>query len=104
MKFPACHIFSVNICVEPDIRQDKRPDIRHPASPDIRQSAFRLAGYPAKSVSGASLLLLVLNFGLHSTGTGILRYVGQEPESRQNLYPETETHEKYAAPRNNVCY
>jgi hypothetical protein len=44
MKLPACHIFSDNLDVEPDIRQN------------IRYPAFRLAGYPAKSVSGASLL------------------------------------------------
>jgi hypothetical protein len=31
-----------------------RPDIR--PAPDIRYPAFRLAGYPAKSVSGASLI------------------------------------------------
>jgi hypothetical protein len=34
-----------------------RSDIRYPASPgirpDIRYQAFRLAGFPAKSVSGA---------------------------------------------------
>jgi hypothetical protein len=57
---PAFHIFSDNLYVEPDIRQDIRPDIRYPASPDIRPDirypAFRLAGYPAKSVSGASLV------------------------------------------------
>ena len=28
----------------------------YPAPPDIRYPAFRIAGYPAKSVSGASLI------------------------------------------------
>jgi hypothetical protein len=32
-----------------------RPDIRYPASPDTRYPGFRLGGYPATSVSGASL-------------------------------------------------
>jgi hypothetical protein len=43
IKLPTCHISSVDIYVKADIRRD------------IRYPAFRLAGYPAKSVSGASL-------------------------------------------------
>jgi hypothetical protein len=38
-----------------DVQWKIPPDIR--PAPDIRYPAFRLAGYPAKSVSGASLLL-----------------------------------------------
>jgi hypothetical protein len=60
--------FTVNLNVEPEIRQDIRPDIRYPALPDIRSyliSVIRLlglpdirpAGYPAKSVSSVSLVL-----------------------------------------------
>ena len=45
---------------KPDIRYPATPDIRYPATPDIRPDirypAFGIAGYPAKSVSGASLL------------------------------------------------
>jgi hypothetical protein len=52
MKLPAYHIFSDNLYVEPDIRQD----IRYPALPDIRLDirypAIRLAGYPAGQISG----------------------------------------------------
>jgi hypothetical protein len=33
----------------------RRHEIRYPASPDIRHPTFGFAGYPAKSVSGASL-------------------------------------------------
>jgi hypothetical protein len=54
MKLPAYHIFSDNLYVEPDIRYPALPDIR----PDIRLFGWpdiRPAGYPAKSVSGASL-------------------------------------------------
>jgi hypothetical protein len=41
-----------------------RPDIRYPAltgygiRPDICYPAFGLAGYPAKTVSGASLIVI----------------------------------------------
>jgi hypothetical protein len=56
MKLLACHIFSDDLYVEPDIQQDIRPDIRYPAlpyiRPDIRDPAFRLAGYPAGRISG----------------------------------------------------
>jgi hypothetical protein len=45
-----------NIVVKPSIR------------PDIRYPAFGLAGYPAKTVSGASLE----NIGLTGTGTCLL--------------------------------
>ena len=31
----------------------------YPATPDSRYPAFRIAGYPAKSVSGASLIFRV---------------------------------------------
>jgi hypothetical protein len=56
--------FTIILYVEPDIRQD----IRCPALPDIRPDnwywypAFRLAGYPAKSVSGASLVSTMFIF------------------------------------------
>ena len=47
--------------------RDIRPDIWYPARPDIRYPAKLLAGYPvagysAKSVSGATLILSPPNF------------------------------------------
>jgi hypothetical protein len=54
-------IFYCYLYVEPDIRQDIRQDIWYSAllyiQPDIQYPAFWLAGYPAKSVSGASLVV-----------------------------------------------
>jgi hypothetical protein len=44
--------FTNHLYVEADTRQDIRPDIQYPA--------FILAGYPANSVSGASLLVTVM--------------------------------------------
>jgi hypothetical protein len=48
-----------NFSTHSNFDQKIRPDIRYPASPnvrsDIRNPAFGLAGYPTKSVSGASL-------------------------------------------------
>jgi hypothetical protein len=50
------------IMIEPDIW----PDIRYPAltdiRPDIRYPVFMLAGYPAKSVSGAFLMAILATF------------------------------------------
>jgi hypothetical protein len=50
------YIFSDNLYVVPDIRQENRPDIWYPALPDIRPDnrypAFSLAGYPAGRISG----------------------------------------------------
>jgi hypothetical protein len=61
--------FTINLYVEPDIRQD----IRYPVLLDIRYPAFKLtvypaklAGYPGKSVSGASLESKLVTIG---TGT-----------------------------------
>jgi hypothetical protein len=54
-----------NIVVKPSIRPDIRPDILYrirPLSdiqPDIRYPAFGLAGYPAKTVSGAFLKITI---------------------------------------------
>jgi hypothetical protein len=50
-------IFYKNIAVKPSTGAGIRPDIR--PLPGIRYPAFGVAGYPAKTVSGASLLIFV---------------------------------------------
>ena len=56
------------------IKPNIRPDIRYPAKPDIRPDIYPaklLAGYPAKSVTGTTLLKAIVlrasNWSIHDT-------------------------------------